>query len=129
MLEAGPVDITISVDTSSVGLRDAADRNVDVLMLTQNTSDWENRMLDENLPGDGLLSQAGEIFFRIKNTGADGLLIFVPVRSPFSKCRLSSASNHLVLWPGRSNQKPVVGSPASDSPSHRHRREDQPHRP
>ena len=47
MLEAGPVDITISVDTSSVGLRDAADRNVDVLMLTQNTSDWENRMLDE----------------------------------------------------------------------------------
>ena len=60
-LEAGTVDIALSVDTSSIGVRDAADRNVDMLMLTQNTSDWERRMNDElrNLPGDGLLSQVG----------------------------------------------------------------------
>ena len=57
-LDAGPVDIALSVDTSSVGVRDAADRNIDVFMLTQNTSDWTQRMADEthNLPGDGLLS-------------------------------------------------------------------------
>ena len=60
-LDAGPVEIALSVDTSGVGLRDGADRNVDVLMLTQNTSDWERRLSDEttNLPGDGLLSQVG----------------------------------------------------------------------
>ena len=55
------MEIALSVDTSGVGLRDGADRNVDVLMLTQNTSDWERRLSDEttNLPGDGLLSQVG----------------------------------------------------------------------
>ena len=77
-LDAGPVEIAVSVDTSGIGLRDGADRNVDVLMLTQNTSDWERRLSDEttNLPGDGLLSQVGRTF------GLSPCLILAPLWVP-----------------------------------------------
>lgn len=57
-----------------------ADRNIDVLMLTPNASDLQMRLVHEfgEVQFDGLLSQAGEVFFGVTNYGKTNFSLVVP---------------------------------------------------
>jgi hypothetical protein len=52
------------------GMLAFADRNLDVLVLTKNATDVESRLKwgPLVLPLDGMLSQGGEVFFKVTNT-------------------------------------------------------------
>jgi hypothetical protein len=89
-----------------------ADRNVDTVLFTPNASDLATRMQWEStvLPFDGLLSQAGEVFFNVTALGSDYNLSIARVvgHSPYY-------DQHLVQ-PMRSTAKDgtiVVGSGCS----------------
>jgi hypothetical protein len=63
-------------------------RNVDVIVLTPNTTDVQLRLLHEApfLPLDGLMSQGGEVFFKVENTGDAEFNLTVPytyIHSPY----------------------------------------------
>ena len=46
------------------------DRNVDAILLTQNLTNIQGRMLwEQQLALDGMISQQGEVFARVTNTG------------------------------------------------------------
>ena len=72
------------VDPSSVHF---CDRNIDAIVLTANQTDVELRLRKEPyLPLDGLMSQAGEVFFKVENTGGEAFNLSVPytyIHSPF----------------------------------------------
>lgn len=57
-----------------------ADRNVDVFALVPNDEDIEARLIYEYnvLALDGLLTQAGEVFFQVHNTGSKTLNLTIP---------------------------------------------------
>ena len=61
------------VDPGGTGMQEVnfCDRNVDAIVLHPNATDVELRMKFEApfLPLDGLMSQAGEVFFKVENTG------------------------------------------------------------
>jgi hypothetical protein len=64
------------------------DRNVDAFVLTPNATDVTMRLAHEQpfLPLDGLFSQAGEVFFKVENTGAETFNLTVPytyIHSPY----------------------------------------------
>jgi len=63
-------------------------RNVDAFVLTPNATDVTMRLAYEKpfLPLDGLFSQAGEVFFRVENTGEETFNLTVPytyIHSPY----------------------------------------------
>ena len=52
----------------------AAKRNVDLVMLTTDVEQVQNRIEKENyLPLDGMLTQSGDVYLRVKNTGTGPL--------------------------------------------------------
>ena len=52
----------------------AAKRNVDLVMLTTDVQQVQNRIEKENyLPLDGMLTQSGDVYLRVKNTGTKPL--------------------------------------------------------
>ena len=71
-LEKGPATITLTIDADANAASDdspLANRNVDLVMLFPNRSDIEARMAygevnAMDLAGDGLLSQAGEVYMQ-----------------------------------------------------------------
>ena len=79
-LAAGSVALTIDVaNTSSVKGGLLGDRNLDVVLLTNNLTDISMRMLNEQqLALDGLLSQHGEVFVKVANHGPKGMRLVVP---------------------------------------------------
>ena len=52
---------------------DYANNNIDLIMLHPNSSDIDMRMTKETqvMPLDGLISQYGEVWFKVKNLDAD----------------------------------------------------------
>ena len=81
-------------------------RNLDAVLLTTYATDITMRMTYEKpfLPLDGLLSQAGEVFFKVENT-AD---IVFNLSVPYSYIHSPYFGMHLVL-PVGSPDKPVSG--------------------
>jgi hypothetical protein len=69
-LEAGPATLTLIADRQPGS--NVARRNVDLVMLTSDRKQVEERIAKENyLPLDGMLTQAGDLFLRVHNS-ADG---------------------------------------------------------
>ena len=88
VLAAGAAEVVLNVSRSTpagVPLASArfADRNVDVVMLHPNATDLAMR-LDPALravgevPFDGVLSQAGEVFFKVSNYGNTNFTLAIP---------------------------------------------------
>jgi hypothetical protein len=99
-LDAGSATITISVlHVVSHGMDpvDAhfADRNIDLVLLHPNRTDVDMRLVHEKEQVfDGLLSQAGEVFFQVQNTGGRAFNLSVPevdVSSPRSRMSLRNS--------------------------------------
>lgn len=64
-LKAGKANLILVADKQA---EPAARRNIDVIMLTTDTAEVAKRIEEENyLPLDGLLTQAGDLFVKIKN--------------------------------------------------------------
>ena len=94
LLSAGPATITLIIDntttanaTASTQARDGgtldANRNVDTILLTTNSTDVMSRALyyesgGLSVPLDGLLTQAGEVYFKFSNIGAAPLSMTIP---------------------------------------------------
>jgi hypothetical protein len=75
-LEAGPATITLIADKQP---EPAAKRNVDLIMLTSNIAEVNDRIAKEGyLPLDGMLTQAGDVFMRITNNGTGALTVTAP---------------------------------------------------
>lgn len=70
-LHAQAYTLKLSVSTGGSEGSAAADRNVDTILFTPNATDLDTRMKWEGtvLPFDGLLSQAGEVFFNVTALG------------------------------------------------------------
>ena len=85
-LVAGAIGITISAANRSVPY--LGDVNLDTMLLTRNESDAWLRLRMENgtLPLDGLLSQSGEVYAQIHNTGNVSLNFTVPASIPKAPC-------------------------------------------
>ena len=93
-LSQGPATITLTIDksttansTASTEARDGgtldADRNVDTILLTTNATDVMSRALfyesgGLSVPLDGLLTQAGEVYFKFSNLGSEPLSMTIP---------------------------------------------------
>ena len=92
-LAAGPISIAVRAANRSMPL--LADVNLDTLLLTRNESDAWLRLRMENgtLPLDGLLTQAGEAYAQITNTGNVSLNFTVPASIP--KTPSGQAEGHL----------------------------------
>ena len=63
-------------------------RNIDAVLLSPNATDIQTRLQHEMpmLPLDGLFSQAGEVFFKVENTGDETFNLTVPytyIHSPY----------------------------------------------
>ena len=68
---------------------DYANNNIDLLMLHPNSSDIDMRMTKETqvMPLDGLISQYGEVWFKVKNLDADkNMTLAVPYEYIHSPC-------------------------------------------
>jgi hypothetical protein len=80
-LEAGSAVLTLRVFREpSVPLNMHADRNLDVIMLHPNASDVSMRLSsgkDRPLPLDGLLSQHGDVFFKVRNYNSDAITVML----------------------------------------------------
>jgi hypothetical protein len=108
------------VDPGGVGMEAVhfCARNVDAIVLHPNASDIDLRAKYEKpfLPLDGLFSQAGEVFFKVENTGDETFNLTVPytyIHSPYF-------SMHLVLpiskQPGNTSVAPTSGCSRSGGP-------------
>ena len=72
-LKAGKATISL-IAGKQEGL--AAKRNVDIVLLTNNFADVNNRIATESyLPLDGLLTQTGDVWLKITNIGAEKLTL------------------------------------------------------
>jgi hypothetical protein len=72
-LKPGKATITL---TAGKQPEPAAQRHVDVIMLTTDKAQVQDRIAKEGyLPLDGMLTQAGDVFMRVKNTGAAPLTV------------------------------------------------------
>jgi hypothetical protein len=66
-LEPGPARLTLE---ASMQPEPAARRNVDVIVLTSDEASVKERLAEERyLPFDGMLTQAGDVFLRVRNHG------------------------------------------------------------
>jgi hypothetical protein len=75
-LAAGTVQLTLTAGKQPAP---AARRNVDVVMLTSDEAQVKDRIAKENyLPLDGMLTQAGDVYVKIHNSGAAPLTLNVP---------------------------------------------------
>ena len=72
------------------------DRNVDTILLTQNLTNIENRMLyEQQLALDGMISQQGEVFARVTNTGTQDLTLLFPMMAYHASC----PGQHMICIP------------------------------
>lgn len=75
-LDAGDAQIVL---TAGEQPEPAARRNVDLIMLTSDVQQVANRIAkDMYLPLDGMLTQAGDLYLRLHNTGASAIQLTVP---------------------------------------------------
>lgn len=66
-LQPGPATIVLAAENQP---EPAARRNIDLVMLTTDVEQVQMRIAQENyLPLDGLLTQSGDVFLRVSNTG------------------------------------------------------------
>jgi len=71
-LDAGRAKLTLVADKQP---EPAARRNVDLVMLTSDEAQVKNRIAKENyLPLDGMLTQAGDVYFKVHNHKDGGAL-------------------------------------------------------
>lgn len=110
-LQPGPAKITLIAVKQP---EPAARRNVDCLLLTRDIDDVKQRIEKESyLPLDGLLTQEGDVYFRLKNDGPAGLTLTVPNTTEHSPYWV-----HLRRWkpktiaaePGKTTDWVEVGS-------------------
>jgi hypothetical protein len=72
-LQPGPATITLIAGKQP---RPQAKRNVDLVMLTRDEEQIKTRIEKEGyLPLDGMLTQAGDVYMRIQNTGATNVSV------------------------------------------------------
>lgn len=94
-LDAGPVKLTLVAGKQP---EPAARRNVDLVMLTSDVAQVQMRIDKENyLPLDGMLTQAGDVFVKLKNRGAADVQVTVP-----------NGTEHSPYWIHIRNWKPLV---------------------
>lgn len=75
----------------------AAQRNVDLIMLTSDEEQIKNRLAKENyLPLDGMLTQAGDVHVKVQNKGGTPLTVVFP-----------AGTEHSPYWVHMRNWKPV----------------------
>ena len=95
-LKKGPAKLILFKDVQP---RPSARRNVDVIMLTTDTAEIQKRIESENyLPLDGLLTQEGDLFLKIKNP--DDAKVPITLLSP-SAHQHSPYWVHIRNWPVR----------------------------
>ena len=72
--------LKLSVATAGPDGSVAGDRNIDTILFTPNATDLDTRMKWEGtvLPFDGLLSQAGEVFFNVTALGGNDYNLSIP---------------------------------------------------
>jgi hypothetical protein len=93
-LEAGPAKLVLIAGKQP---EPAARRNVDLVMLTSDIKQVQERIEKENyLPLDGMLTQAGDVFLKIHNKGGE-LKLTVP-----------NGTEHSPYWVHMRNWKPLV---------------------
>jgi len=91
-LKSGKATITL---TAGKQPEPAAQRHVDVIMLTTDEVGVKDRIQKEGyLPLDGMLTQAGDVFMRVKNTGSAPLTV-----APTAMTEHSPYGVHLRVWP------------------------------
>jgi len=93
-LRAGPARLML---TKGPQPEPAARRNLDLVLLTSDSADLEERLKKERyLPFDGLLTQRGDLFLRLTNTDREPVLVKLEVTEhcPYWV--------HLRRWPRRS---------------------------
>ena len=94
-------DVTFELDVSNVTSEPRTmgmltDRNVDAVMLTQNLTNIQNRMLfEQQLALDGMLSQQNEVFARVTNTGPDDMTLQFPMMAYHAAC----PGQHMICIP------------------------------
>jgi hypothetical protein len=94
-LAAGPATIKLIADKQP---EPGAKRNVDLVMLTMNKAEVDMRIDKEGyLPLDGLLTQQGDVFMRVVNTGTQAATVTV-----------SPGQEHSPYWVHIRKWKPVV---------------------
>ncbi len=94
-LAAGPATIKLIADKQP---EPAAKRNVDVVVLTTNKADVDMRIAKEGyLPLDGLLTQQGDVFMRVVNTGTQPVTVTA-----------GPGQEHSPYWVHLRKWKPVV---------------------
>lgn len=110
-LEPGRAKITLIADKQP---QPAAKRNVDAILLTTNVEDVRNRIEQERyLPLDGLLTQAGDVFIRVHNAGAEAVTMRVPhgtEHSPYWVHLRNWKPQEAIAQPGKSSDWVEVGS-------------------
>jgi hypothetical protein len=93
-LDAGPAKLSLLAGKQP---EPAARRNVDLVMLTSDAKQVQERIDKENyLPLDGMLTQAGDVFLKVTNRGAD-LKLTVP-----------NGTEHSPYWVHLRNWKPLT---------------------
>jgi hypothetical protein len=93
-LAAGPAKLTLIAGKQP---EPAARRNVDLVMLTSDVKQVQDRIDKENyLPLDGMLTQAGDVFLKVHNKGGE-LKLTVP-----------NGTEHSPYWVHIRNWKPIV---------------------
>lgn len=91
-LKPGKATITL---TAGKQPEPAARRNVDLIMLTTDEAQVRERIETENyLPLDGMLTQSGDVFLRVRNTGSAPLAV-----KPAKMTEHSPYWVHLRAWP------------------------------
>jgi hypothetical protein len=94
-LAAGPATIKLIADKQP---EPAAKRNVDAVLLTTNKADVDLRIDKEGyLPLDGLLTQQGDVFMRVVNTGTQATTVTA-----------AAGQEHSPYWVHIRRWKPVV---------------------
>ena len=94
-LQPGPATLRL-VAAEQPG--DAARRNVDLVMLTTDTEEVNNRIAKENyLPLDGMLTQSGDLYLRLRNSGRSAM-----------KLTVRPGTEHSPYWVHMRTWKPAV---------------------
>lgn len=76
-----------------------AQRHVDLVMLVQDRAEFARRLAKENfLPGDGLLTQEGDVFLKVKNLSGDATL----------KLAVPKCTEHSPYWVHDRTWKPLA---------------------
>jgi hypothetical protein len=93
-LEAGKATLTLVAEKQP---GDAARRNVDLVLLTRDVADVQNRIAKENyLPLDGLLTQAGDVYLKVS----------VPANAGAVTITIPSGTEHSPYWVHMRTWKP-----------------------